>query len=83
MPANYKAVTTQMTEEIFVSTFIIGKRTFGENNIRIAITIKKRSAQGVRVSPMYLRLCIYRDSVNRPVIDAGESADEREALNWQ
>ena len=27
VPANYKAVTTQMTEEIFVSTFIIGKRT--------------------------------------------------------
>ena len=82
MPANYKAVTTQMTEEIFVSTFIIGKRT-GENNIRIAITIKKRSAQRVRVSPMYLRLCTYRDSVNRPVIDAGESAVEREALTWQ
>ena len=40
VPANYKAVTTQMTEEIFVSTFIIGKRT-GGNKIRLAITIKK------------------------------------------
>ena len=27
VPANYIAVTTKMTEEIFVSTFIIGKRT--------------------------------------------------------
>ena len=34
VPANYKAVTTQMTEEIFVSTFIIGKR-IGGNKIRI------------------------------------------------
>ena len=81
VPANYKAVTTQMTEEIFVSTFIIGKRTLGGKIIRISITIKKR--EGVRVSPMYLWLCTYRDSVNRPVIDAGESAGEREALTWQ
>ena len=33
VPPNYKAVTTQMTEEIFVSTFIIGKRTAAAGEI--------------------------------------------------
>lgn len=32
---------------------------------------------------VYLWLWTYRDSVNRPVIDAGESTVEREALTWQ
>ena len=89
VPANYKAVTTQMTEEIFVSTFIIGKRTAAArgNNIRIAIKKRVESAEGGESQSqnvyMYLWLWTYRDSVNRPVIDAGESTVEREALTWQ
>ena len=53
VPPNYKAVTTQMTEEIFVSTFIIGKRTAAARGKNIAIKKRVMSAEGVRG-----RMCI-------------------------